>query len=182
MTKYTSENVIYPPKQIYVPLHKETLTTAGIFDATGISQDYDHLMMRLLLRSTQVADSDVVKMFFNGDTTVTNYREQFVYGNGTTHAATNQDNTNLGYAVGASGAAGKYSHHFVEIFKYTETSYKIAFSKSSIFPGTDWIDNRATVWQASTAAINQITIQPDGYATDTFAAGSYLEIIGVKNL
>ena len=182
MTKYTSENVIYPPKQIYVPLHKETLTTAGIFDATGISQDYDHLMMRLLLRSTQVADSDVVKMFFNGDTTVTNYREQFIYGNGTTHAAANQNDTNLGYAVGASGTAGRYSHHFVEIFKYTETSYKIAFSKSSIFPGTDWIDNRATVWQASTAAINQITIQPDGYATDTFAAGSYLEIIGVKNL
>jgi len=164
-------------------LYSETLSGTGIFDVTGISQDYDHLILRALLRGSVADIVDEAYLFFNGDTTTTNYVFYMLYG-GTAHNHQTSTTPKIGTCPAASSIANDYGIYTINLPNYSETSKnKILYSQSAARrdSGQLYITPSGVSW-TNTAAINQITLQPDGYATDSFVAGSYLEIIGVKNL
>jgi len=163
-------------------LYSETLSGSGIFDVTGISQDYDILQIRASLRTDQAVSGDECAVYYNNDTAA-NYNRSWHYFNQVAHAGGGSTSPNSVFACGSSAAANTYSTVFGEIFNYKGGNIKISFYRSNLDESstrnTNWFSQHS--W-ASTSAINRITIQPDGYSTNNFVAGSYLEIIGVKNL
>jgi len=167
-------------------LYSETLSGTGIFDvdlSSAYNQSFDHLILRALLRGSVAAIVDEAYLFFNGDTTTTNYVFYMLYG-GTAHNHQTSTTPKIGTCPAASSIANDYGIYTINLPNYSETSKnKILYSQSAARrdSGQLYITPSGVSW-TNTAAINQITLQPDGYATDSFVAGSYLEIIGVKNL
>lgn len=166
-------------------LHDETLASPGRFDVSSISQSYDHLELILTARSSTANAGDSVYMFFNNDTTVTNYHRQRSgdYDNTTSQAGEAADAiiasiTGGGSPTSAFGLAEIFIPNYTStsMLKVARVQYQAMLATAAIVTahiGFMWEDGGAT-------AINRITIQPDGYATDNFAANSRLQIIGIK--
>lgn len=165
-----------------VELYRGTLTTDGNFDVSTISQDYDHLLIYGVFRSSVSADVDYGHLYLNNDTTATNYfRQQFSSENGNTQAGAEGDDA---YAFGCNAVNSvSDSFGFFECFipNYTGSKKKVFKTQSNFryLAGVSRIQMHTLEWE-STAAISRITIQPDGYATDKFITGSFLQIIGIK--
>lgn len=165
-----------------VVLHDETLGGTGRFDVSSISQDYDDLEILAELRGDVSATSDSVNMYVNNDTTDANYRNGFQFGGNSTGGG-ESDNAVIGNCSAADSVADDFSFH-----RYFIVDYKS--SKRKMWLGVDgerrdatamFVANRFFSWE-NTDAIDQITVQPDGYATDEFVAGSRLRIIGWKKM
>lgn len=156
--------------------HDETLAAAGRFDVTGIPPGYTSMKAYLLARSSVAAITDDVYMIFNGDSTQANYRFS-VHFAGSTHAVNDADGSRIGSCPGSNSPADYFS--FVEITTgfYSGSKLKNAFSVAS--DRRDATNNYNVIhnmqWE-NTAAINQVTIQPNGYPTDELVAGSRLQI------
>lgn len=167
--------------QTHTVLHSETLAGAGRFDVSSISQDYDHLIIRAKIRSTVSSTSDIAYLFFNGDTTVTNYFRQLNAALDGSGATPESDTPNIGNPPGASSTSDDFASVEITIFNYTDSKRKTAVAAlgGRLDSGREGMYITALNWE-STAAINQITLQPDGYSTDNWAIGSYIEIIGIK--
>lgn len=150
------------------------------FDWTSISQDYDHLIVRLNAKSTAAVDLDNVFMLYNNDSTSTNYHYSRFYGYlGTMYNETG-DGLHIGWVSGAN--LTEFSSMDFIILDYTNTSKHKFMSQVTGVPGTSRLMGvYGNVWE-STAAITRITIQPDGYSTDKFAQYSRAQLIGVKKV
>ena len=172
-----------------VELYSETLASAGQFDVSSISQDYDHLKLYLQLRTDVSAISDGVKVKINNDGTGTNYRYQRLNAQVTTVSANvSASLNNYGDCAADNSPTGSFTTFETLILNYTSTS-KNKLLKTQFFSrfeddagdGEGHIGFFATEWM-STAALNRINIYPDGYPTDGFMTGSYMQIIGVKTV
>lgn len=171
--------------QLREVIHDETLSEAGRFDVSSIPQDYDHLELFLVARSSTANAGDSVYMFFNNDTTVANYHRQR---HGVDNGSPNDEEAAQSW-VGAVAGGGSPANAFgtIRIFIpcYTDTNmlrqaHCDAMSLMDAASMVIW--HVAMVWEDGGAtAINRITLQPDGYDTDKLAAGSRLQIIGVKS-
>jgi hypothetical protein len=179
-------NMIFTTGDIkQVELYRETLSGSGIFiypSSGSINQDYDHIRLILKYRSS-AATEDSCLIFFNNDTTETNYRSSYHYGGHESHSYGAVDFPFLTYAVGADGVAGDFSFAAIDIPLYAGSQRKLAQSKAS-YRKNDlnmWVYDTTIFWE-STSPINQITIQPDGYDTDKFVPDSFIQIIGIKTV
>jgi len=168
--------------QLPVPLYYEALTGTGRFDISGLPQGFFALEIILIARSSVAAAGDSVYMYFNGDTTAANYRTgRQLAGTGPTNTAT--DAPDLDTIPAANSTANDFGHQRIYIPEYAGSKRKSASylggqrrDATVIYTTTGLIN-----WE-NTAAITQVTIQPDGYATDTFVAGSTIQIIGRYHL
>lgn len=165
-----------------VELYQGELTTDGNFDVSSISQDYDHLKIYLRARSSVNAAEDGTRIYFNNDATDGNYSRVY---HGTVNATIysgKADNPDFGSTTGATSTANDFGFTEITIINYTDST-KVKTAKCSSTwrndASTQAVFNSAINWE-STSAINRITIQPDGYATQKFVAGSWLQIIGIK--
>lgn len=163
-----------------VELYRGELTTDGNFSDTDISQDYDHLLIRAKLKSSVNATNDAAYMYFNADTTAGNYRHGLQY-SGTAGGVGTGDTPYIGDTSGATSTANDFSIIEIYIPNYTNGHVKSALGRTGVRRDATniFMFNSYMNWE-NTAAITQITIQPDGYATDKFITGSWLQIIGVK--
>jgi len=171
---------------LQVELYNETLGSAGNFDTdpTDLS-GYDHLEINLTTRCDIVAEYDIAYMFFNNDTTATNYFYQRlgIY-NGATANHAEGDIPLICEINGNSSSANDFVQAKIIILNYSGTSvnkmaqcfYSLRNNSGQITVGT-----LSFYWE-SNSAITRITIQPDGYSTQKFMAGSYCQIIGVKTV
>lgn len=165
-----------------VELYRGTLAVAGNFDVSNISQDYDHLRMILCAKSSVVDWNDRVLIFFNNDTTVTNYA--FVNMSTRTGGAASResgDSPDL-FLVGAANSSTYSDGQIIlDICRYSSTDNYKVISGQMVMRDDNyvWTANLSVQWE-NISAINRITIQPDGYAADKFIAGSFLQIIGIK--
>jgi hypothetical protein len=162
-----------------VKLFDQTLTGTGRFDITGIPPGFAQLKCYLLCRSDVADTTDTVLLLFNGDTTAANYRNAD-HASGTTHEAGVIDSARISICTGNTATAAYFSD-----LEFTIQDYAASHSKQATsFGGERWnattIYNRMHMlhWE-STAVINQITLQPDGYATDEFMASSRLQLWGI---
>jgi hypothetical protein len=165
-------------RRLYLePWYDNTLSGTGRFDVSNIPPLATTLRLVLHVRTTQATTSDVIYLFFNGDTTLTNYRAA-VWAGGTTNAVSVEDTARIGTVPGASSPANYFGICDIRAFSYADTTIeKMASSFGGGRETATTIYNRAHLlhWETS-AAINRITLQPDGWATDSFAAGSRLQI------
>ena len=162
-------------------LHEETLASAGKFDVTGIPSDYTHLLLHLNARSDVAAIGDAALMYFNNDTTDTNYMSAYMT---LLNASSNSGETDkpLVYLSGGNSTAGDFRYSRIFLPNYASTTYRknaIMATGGRRDANEMRIGQVTTNWE-STAAINRITIQADNDPTDQLVAGSYLMIVGIK--
>lgn len=172
--------------QTRVLLYEEELSAPGVFDVSGISQDYDELYIDLKERTNSAVQSDGTYLMFNGDYTIGNYAYQRDGANNGSSDTAQAGSPSLPGAPGATAAAGIFANTQIYIQDYADsttvksyTSYNGFVYATTVTGSARWVGAHYTVWN-NTNAITQITIRPDGYPTDNFAAGSRIRIWGVK--
>lgn len=160
-------------------IHEETLGSDGAFDVSSISADYENLELIIRARST-ASTADGIRIFFNNDTTLTNYRRVRLITNGTTVSTTTADDGLIGLAVGASELADNYGEIRLFIPHYADTTqHKTLRATNDRRSAASTHElNTLSVWWENTAAINRIMVRTDNHSTDLLATGSTLTIIG----
>lgn len=165
-------------------LHDETLASAGGFDVSSIPADYDDLWLYLWARSDVSAQIDTCDIFFNNDTTATNYHRQHHQVSNTTESIGEAADSLIATVSAATSVASAFTSTVIHIPEYANTSslrIAFAFSSGQFTTGKNIEVNYIVVWEdGGTTAINRITLQTDNHSTDQFIAGSRLKIVGVK--
>jgi len=169
---------------LQVELYRSTLAADGNFDTDGVDlSGYDHLLINFTLKSSVSSTEDVVFLLFNNDSTATNYHYQSFVAYSSLVAAGVADGSVIGYVVPSDALANIFTIGQIFISQYASGISKIA--RASMSSRVDAAQHYERIVQfnwESTDAITRITIQPDGYSTDKFVAGSFCQIIGIKTV
>jgi len=157
----------------YTPLQTVTLTSdSASVTFSSIDQTYTDLVV---VGNTINASSDgALTVQFNGDTG-TNYSETFLYGTGSSTAATSRNTSASTILIGRTGTS--QSSSFFHINNYSNsTVYKTAIGRGDN-PGAITFSSIG-LWR-STAAITSIKIANEVPAS--FTAGSTFSLYGIRS-
>lgn len=151
-----------------VLLERITHATGSEFDFSSIPTGYKRLIIKGELLSSKSATSDGVQIFFNTDTTSSNYVGQQIAGLNSTSYYGN-DASRIGEAAAATSASDT-SHIEIVIEDYAGSNIKGAMSRYAVVRATTemYIGLVYVGHKTLTAAIDRVRIRPTGYATDTF--------------
>lgn len=155
----------------------------GTFSFTSISGSYDHLELRMMLRSDRVGGAtDSILIEFNADTTQTNYNSigDGYRGDTDGYLASDSAQNELGFVATENNGSNIYSAVFIRIPYYTDTDFDtvIEFRAGIASTGTDSFIRRGQMRWNNTAAITRIDIAP---VTGTnWVDGSVAELWGVR--
>lgn len=175
---------------VLLPVRLATTTLsggAGQFDFTSISSSYADLIIEFYTGSSVAAATDTAYVFLNNDTTVSNYHTQ--QATGANNAAVVTEAANPGFTIkGASGSlSSSWTYGRLVIPDYANSGVR-KLMQLTVWTGqsgtTDLrIETRVILWVTS-AAVNRVTIRPDGYATDILANDSKASLYGttISNL
>jgi len=129
---------------------------------SSIPSTYKHLQIRAIGKSVPADSSAGYDMtcYFNGDSTLGNYYNHYMYGNGSsTGAGANVNNAIWGGVVGNS-PANVFSSMIMDILDYSSTAkYKVGRmieGFETFSGGTNLAIQQSTLW-SSTSAITSIT-------------------------
>ncbi len=162
-------------------LYDNTLGSAGTWDVSSISQDYDHLELIFTHRSDRASAYDNAKILFNNDSTASNYYRQLhqAGNNTTTHSVGGTTSPVCITSVGDSALANSFAIATVRIPYYTSGMLKLARCVSEGYVGAaEGYNWDASLKWANTAAINRIQISPE--TGTNFITGCRLQIFGLK--
>ena len=161
-----------------IKLYENTLVAAGKFDITGIPLGFRVMEIFGEIRSDVSATNDTVLMFFNNDTTLTNYRSTRTASGTGGVTSGSSDDPRISVSTGATAPANYFSPIWIFINQYAGSGInKTAMSKNSRRQdATTLFDAKNVVHWENTAAINQITIQTDNDPTDELIADSWMQI------
>lgn len=163
-----------------VKIFDQTLTATDNFDVTDIPASFVSLQAVLLARSDVASGTeDPVNVFLNGDTTAANYRAA-THLAGASHTSVQGDGAGL-FAIATANSPANYfgvTRLFFDFYTMAFNKMVLSLTSNRLDATNIRIDTRIMQWE-NTATINQITIQPDGYATDEFVIGSRLIIYGI---
>ena len=163
----------------YVSLGTYTGTgSSGNITFSSIPQTYKHLQIRAFINTNRVGGATGSgSMYFNGDTTGTNYYTHAGYCDYSGNAAAFAANEN--YGVWWYGDSTTYVGAVVDILDYASTSKK---TTAKIFTGFDQNSNGwtavASLFWNNTAAVNQIVLNAQGQNWGTNARFSLYGIKG----
>lgn len=158
------------------PLYDNTLTVAGNFDVLAIPPSHNHMQIIMKLRSDVAATNDVLNGYLNNDSTAANYRLG-THLAGNTHSSSQSDSIGWGPTTAASSPADYFSKFDVFIWNYADGDTKIIrINNASRIDATQIINYYYTIHWENTAAITQVTLEPDGFAADKFEAASRCQI------
>jgi hypothetical protein len=169
----------FAPIGAYDSIATVNVGAGGVSSITfsSIPSTYTHLQIRALT-GTATYWSNAAYMYFNGDTTASNYNEHALYGSGATassyYTSTNQSLFYLGKST--SGFDGA----IIDILDYTNTS-KYTVSRSlfgyDVNGATGYIGLASGLWR-NTAAVTSITVTAGGLGD--FAQYSQFALYGIK--
>jgi hypothetical protein len=166
-----------------IPIATTTLSTAtATVTFSSIPQEYEHLQIRMITRSTNTASTggDWVFIRFNGDTG-SNYTWHRLYGSGASgsaDAATSQTSTRVGVSPRDGTTASAYGAGVCDILDYTNTN-KYTTQRSLVGNdrnGSGEIVLYSGLW-LNTNAITTITLLPE---QDNFKQYSSFALYGIK--
>ena len=170
---------LFSPSGAYDSIATVNVGAGGTSSITfsSIPSTYTHLQIRAFT-GTGVYFSNAAYMYFNGDTTASNYNEHVIYGSGASAAAyytsTNQALFYLGKSTGGFDAA------IIDILDYTNTG-KNKVSRSlfgyDVNGATGYIGLASGLWR-NTAAVTSITVTAGGLGD--FAQYSQFALYGIK--
>lgn len=165
--------------EVKAVIYDQTLTSNGAFDIT-IPAGFDHIEVYALLRSTNAGSRDNVYVFFNSDTTVTNYRSQQILGDSGTSQFGAFNLPFIGIVSAASDVAGEYYSIEAKLPEYTGSKRKNILARVGGLQTTSAVQaGIINVNWASTAAVTSIQLRTDNHPTDVFAVGSRVQVFGV---
>lgn len=151
---------------------------------SSIPSTFKHLQVRAIGRSVTADTSAGYDMtcFFNGDSTLGNYYNHYLFGNGSSAGSgANANNAIFGGVIGAGSPANTFSGMVMDFFDYSSTSKtKVgrlleAFETNS--GSTNLVIMQSTLWN-STAAINSLTFNVRGGTG--FGQYSQFALYGIK--
>lgn len=144
---------------------------------TSIPSTYKHLQIRYFAKNNSSYGEQGIRVFYNGDTTVSNYYAHRLQGDGSSAGAWSDPQPAIGTIYG--GGSAYFSGGIIDILDYTNTNKKKTARSLS---GTDangsgYVALYSDLWNASTNAITDLTISQAG---NTFAQYSSFALYGVK--
>jgi hypothetical protein len=155
------------PVGAYDSLATVTLaSSAASVTFTGIPQNYRHLQIRAIARSTTAGTAqDEIQLTINGDTG-SNYAYHFIYGNGSSPVASNgvsQTYIRSAFAPRASATANAFGGLVLDVLDYSNSLKNKTIRSLS---GADLNDTNGIIaicsglWR-NTNAITSITFKPE---------------------
>lgn len=168
--------------ELGVPIYSNTRSSTGNWTGIPIPSGYKRLLITVRGRSDRAAVDDQMRLFFNGDTTDTNYRYAFQYhGSATTGGA--GDAAFIGYVGAATSPANVTGVAAITVIDPDGTHEKLAIADGFVHESTggDTVlrTNHGINWE-NVAAITSIDV---GVFSGTgFIAGSIIEVIGYKDV
>jgi len=169
--------------------HLETVRLGGnaaFVEFTNLARyaDYQHLQVRMTMRSDRPqAANDTIYFRLNGDT-ATNYSVHILYGNGSSPVSAAGVTFTGGYihetvpSSGTGGVAGNYAGAVLDLLDPFETTkFKTARSLAGSTTTSNWIVLSSSHWR-STNAVDSIRF----YSTtsNNLVAGSRFSLYGLK--
>jgi hypothetical protein len=149
---------------------------AANVEFTSIPSTFEHLQLRMIGRTTS---SPFAKVQYNSDTTASNYRSHFIYGNGSSVVATNTaDIAYIAYLSTSGNQANEFGDAVTDILDYKNTNkYKTARSINGNEQGSGgFVILFSHLWE-STSAITAIKILP---ASGDFEQNTKIALYGIK--
>lgn len=154
-------------------------SATGSVVVSPVPQDGDHLVIRIISRTSKVADVDFVYCFFNNDKVLTNYRAAENYG-GTTEGGAAHDFPYIASVPAANSPAGYFGSHTIKMLDYMVTgSYATACSYGGhrrdvlkIYSAIHFV-----AWE-KLDAVTRIDLVP---GTGNFIAGTHVQVSRTKN-
>ena len=159
----------------YYSIQTVTLTTgSSTISFSSIPGTYTHLQVRALTVTNVPSGSGV--MYFNGDSTNTNYRNHYLYGSGTSAVSNNGGNNSYAPEFVGGGATTSPGASIIDILDYTNTNkYKTTRELGGYDAnGSGFITFSSTLWMNS-AAITSIS-----FNITSWLAGTSFALYGVK--
>ena len=145
-----------------------TNASAGEFDFDSIPAGYDRLIIEGFLRGDVSAISDNVRIFFNADTTLSNYHEQASLAlNNANSSAEATSSSRISFVPAASSPANSYANISIVIEDYDGSNRKGALSSTySMYDTAATLVGFFGVKSSITDAITRVRIRTDNHATD----------------
>jgi len=178
--KITFDNAGLGIKQIV--LHNQLLAAPQANFAITVSGDPDWIEILLVGRTAQAAAYETCEMYFNGDTTRTNYRMTYYYFGSS--ASSGADNfPGVGYVAANTATANHFGVVKIRVFDPTDaTRRKNAIYESFVndtADGSAYSEIGGVLWE-NTAAITSIVLQ--SYNAANWASGSRCIAVGYKRI
>jgi hypothetical protein len=173
----------WQPSGSYDVLSTVTVPSGGLASITfaGISSEYKHLQLRMLIRGASTGGS--MRLNFNDDGNGTNYSRHLLMGDGSTASASGSFNDSVTAAIGdvptSSNASNIFGVFLVDILDYSFVGKNKTVRSLSGFDanGSGGVQLRSSGWY-STNAINSIRLY-EGASTN-LAQHSQISLYGVK--
>lgn len=169
-------------------LNNTELSSSGAFDIdlSTITDGLNcvHLRIYALLRSSATTNNDVVYLFLNNDTTITNYYRQRYLGVSNNPVSDFVNTPQIAVVNGNMAETNNFSFVNITIFDYRNTTKeKIIEIEFGQYESTTVGRAGTTLlqWQ-NTASINRVQIRTDNHPTDLFVMGSEIWVYGEKSL
>jgi hypothetical protein len=179
-------NVEVPLSNAAVLLYDNTLAANGTWDVDlstlpdGLN--YTHLELILQGRTNLAATTQAIRLLFNNDSTVANYKSSAIYNNSATAAAIVVTATPVGgYTSAASAPANAFgfTRIFVPFYRATTALHlNRVTSNYQLDTANGIISLTGTHLWSNTAAISRVQIQAINNPTNVFVTNSRLQIIG----
>jgi len=154
---------------------------------SSIPATFKHLQLRVISKTVDTATGeDNTNLYFNSDTTYTNYRGHWLRGDGTTRSASTIQASGYNVYTGVvptsgSGQTGYFGASVIDILDYTNTN---KYKTVRIFNGNDlnnasfsFIGMYSSMWMSS-SAITSITLNVP--STQNWAQYSKFALYGIK--
>ena len=155
---------------------------AASFDITGIPGTYRHLLLHLGARDDTVGASWGLFMTYNGDTGA-NYDVSYTQGGGgaSGNAFSAQTALTVATVPCTQATANTAGHAAVWLLNYAGTTFYKAMIGEDLWyqtlgTGTSYMTDQHTGLWRSTAAINRITLAPQG---GNLISGSFVTLYGL---
>lgn len=169
--------------------YEETLGSSDSFDKTltdiaSWDTNVKTIIIEFGIRGTVAATTDDIQIFFNNNTTVTNYHRQYNGALAGTASVTEAATSTLFRATASSSPASSFALGKIYIPMPNSTNYlKVAKVESVAYYASNdiVIDNGGVVWHTDgTSAITRIQIRTDNHPTDLLATNSYIRMKFIK--
>jgi hypothetical protein len=145
--------------------------------------DYQHLQIRIVVRSAVSESASQIALYLNGDTSSANYAFHQLYGNGSTVGSEGYGSGTLGQITpivrtfGATGTADAFGAGVVDILDSFETSKYTTVRSLHGAAGVNAVGLTSGLWM-NTNAVDSITILKQGGGD--LATASRFSLYGLK--
>jgi hypothetical protein len=163
------------------PIASGLLTGAGV-NISGIPQSFNHLQLRLFMRSTAAATTAIASLQFNSDVVTNNYNSHFLQGDGASASSGVQGTSTFitfPAVPAASTATGIFGAIILDVLDYTSTSKNktVRMLGSYDSNGSGLAVMKSGLWFKTPEAINTINLG----ITTGWAANSRWDLYGISN-